>query len=139
MPDPVRCPICGTLLLVAGDRGGEPGPCPKREPVVPLTPLATTTPPEMPPRSRPTEPRHLATRPVRRWPVVRLASGIWAAYGAITVSARWASGHAPPPADDVGYQVGRVIGGMIFWGVIGLVTGLVIRIVISVNQHRLDR
>ena len=94
-------------------------------------------PSEPPPRSGPAGPPGPVARPVRRWPVVRLAGAIGAAYGAVTVLARWAVGHAPPPADGVAYQIGRVIGGMIFWGVIGLVVDLVICVMIgSGRDHR---
>jgi hypothetical protein len=115
MAEPVRCPTCGSPVPVAPDGSGRPGPCPncrlatpKRLRVPPGRPLVRLPPAESP-------------RPCP-WPVVRLAAGIGAAFGALVVLGRWAAGQAPPPADDWAYQCGRALGGAFFNGLVGLNT-----------------
>jgi len=77
--------------------------------------------------------------PRRRRPVIRIAAGIGAAFGALTVVARWIAGHAPAPADDFGYQLGRVIGGAIFYGIVGVIVGVIIRATLFLGRHRSGR
>jgi hypothetical protein len=126
MPGPLPCPTCGTPL--PSGTGG-PGPCPKCQPAHPRPlrlppgrPLIRI-PPARPPRQRP-------------WPVVRIAGGIGATFGALAVLARWAAGQAAPPADDWAYQCGRALGAAMWFGLIGLAVGALVRVVLRLGGGR---
>jgi hypothetical protein len=55
------------------------------------------------------------------------------------VLARWAAGQAPPPADDWAYQCGRTLGGAIFYGLVGLAVGALVRVVLRLGGGRPGR
>jgi hypothetical protein len=68
--------------------------------------------------------------------VVRIADGVGAAFGALVALARWAADLAPPPADDWAYQAGRALVGALFYGLVGLLVGALVRLVLNLGGGR---